>query len=176
MMIVFCLCGCGHLASTVLTDPYERDLNERKQAMMRWIGLQKAEVEAGTLKNKRYYVLLRRKILELRPDLTHYLVFADEMIKVSWLYEEGRITREQLEEKDRELTALVGEEERRRAAILGRVSSAYVYETDQFTLYKTSLLKDYTSGIETRLREAGPQYSITDCTVVGDRILCATRQ
>ena len=142
---------------------------------MRWIGLQKAEVEAGTLKNNSYYVLLRRKILELRPDLTHYLVFADEMIKVSRLYEEGRITRKQLEQKDIELTILVAQEDNRRDAILSQKPSEYAYETAQFTLYRDSLLKEYMSTLQTRLKESGPQYSVTNCSFFEDRIICTAR-
>jgi hypothetical protein len=169
------LYGCGRLTKVTLEDPYERDLDSRRQEMSSWSRAEKAKVEAGILKNSEYYRLLHNKVLELRPDLTHYLLFTSEMVKVSRLYEEGRITRKQLEQKDIELTILVAQEDNRRDAILSQKPSEYAYETAQFTLYRDSLLKEYMSTLQTRLKESGPQYSVTNCSFFEDRIICTAR-
>jgi len=167
--------GCGELAKMPLEDPYERDLYSRRQEILSWSRAEKEKADAGILRNSEYYRLLHNKVQELRPDLTHYLIFSAEMVKVPKFYEEGWITRNKFEQTNSELTALLDREDNRRSFILSQESSLFVYETAQFTLYRDSLFKEYLSALQARLKEAGPQYSATNCSLFGDKVLCTTR-
>jgi len=170
------LCGCSNMARMTFEDPYERDLDSRQQEILLWVNSEKPKVEEGTLKNSEYYRTLQIKVLQLRPDLTHYLLFAEEMGKVSELYEEGVISKQELEKRDVELTSILSRDDNRRDAILSQLPSVYeAYEIAQFTLYRDSLFTQYLSDLQTRLNKAGPQYPVTRCDVFGDRILCVTK-
>ena len=145
----------------------------RKARIMVWAGSEKTKVDKGTLKNSEYWKQFYRTSLRLRPDLDDYLCYASEMIKVSRIYEEGKITQEQFEDKCRQLAALLDQEEDRRANMrsLGRVD----YEANLFTFYRTSLFLDYLNDLRERLHAAGPQFSSSRCAFFGDSIQCTIK-
>jgi hypothetical protein len=74
---------------------------------------EKRKVDEGTLRNSEYWKQFYRKSIELRPDLEDFLWFANEMIKVSMIFEEGKISKQQFEDKQREPTDLLAREEKR---------------------------------------------------------------
>jgi hypothetical protein len=167
------LCSCNRYDMINSLGDYSEQLDTRKQHIMVWATAEKTKVDAGTLKNSEYWRLFFRKAIELRPDLDNYLFFANEMIKVSRIFEEGKITREQFEDKHRQLTALLDQEDRRRAAILSR-RQLLLYEMELFYAYRDSLFRDYENNLRRQLTEAGPQFSNTNCAVFGDSIQCTT--
>jgi hypothetical protein len=173
LILMLGLCSC-HAAILHSRDDYSAQLDARKQSIMSWAAVEKAKVDEGTLKNSEYWKLFFRKAIEFRPDLDNYLFFANEMIKVSRIFEEGKITREQFEDKHRQLTALLGQEDRRRAAVLLRQQTLQTYEAELFFAYRDSLFREYTSNLRKQLAQAGPQFSIRDCAVFGYNIRCTT--
>ncbi len=155
------------------SDYYEQ-IETRKQQIWVWASAERANVEAGTLKNSEYWKLFFRKTEELRPDLDNYLFFANEMIKVSRILEEGKITREQFEDKNRQLSTLLDREDSRRATILSRTHMIVNYETTLFICYRTSLFRDYANNLQIQLSQAGPQFSGAHCDFFGNSIQCTT--
>lgn len=144
----------------------------RKAKIMAWAASEKTKVDRGTLKNSEYWKEFYRKSLELRPDLDDFLCYAHEMIKISSIFEEGMITEEQFNDKCRQLSDLLAQEEDRRARMhsLGRVDR----EARLFTLYRGSLFLDYIDDLREQLNEAGPQYSVNRCAFFGESIQCAS--
>ena len=96
---------------------------ERKKQILTWATSEKTKVDRGTLKNSEYWKQFYRKSIEMRPDLDDFLYFANEMIKVSRIFEEGKITKEQFEDKHRQLTALLAREENRRAQMFSSLQN-----------------------------------------------------
>ena len=156
-------------------DTYSEQLDTRKQHIIAWAAAEKSKVDAGTLRNSKYWELFFRRAIELRPDLDNYLFFANEMIKISRIFEEGKITREQFKDKERQLTDLLDKEDRRRAAVLSQEQTLYFYEMELFFFNRESLFRDYANNLRRQLTQAGPLFSIRDCAVFGDSIQCTTR-
>jgi hypothetical protein len=173
LILMLGLCNC-HGSMLHSSDDYPEQLETRKQHILTWATAEKAKVDEGTLKNSEYWRLFFRRAIEFRPDLDNYLFFANEMIKVSRIFEEGKITREQFEDKHRQLTALLDQEDRRRAAILSRRHILLFYEMELFYCYRDSLFRDYDNNLRRQLTQAGPQFSNTKCAVFGDSIQCTT--
>ena len=149
----------------------------REKQILVWATSEKTKVDRGTLKNSEYWTQFYQKSIELRPDLDDFLYFADEMIKVSRIFEEGRITKEQFEDKHRQLTALLAREENRRAKMLSP-SQIIMYENLEaglFYCYRGSLFLDYVNDLRRQLNAAGPQFSISHCAFFGDSVQCTTQ-
>ena len=134
-------------------------------------------MDRGTLKNSEYWKQFYRKSIVLRPDSDHFLYFADEMIKVWRIFEEGKIKKEQFEDKRRQLTALLAQEENRRAPMLSasRMNIFRDYDAELFTWYRTSLFLGYVNDLRKQLNAAGPQFSISHCAFFGDSIQCTSQ-
>jgi len=165
------LCNCsGHLANS--RYGYSDEIETRKEKIWTWAATEKPRVETENLKDSDYWKLFYLKVVELRPDLDHYLFFADEMIKVSRIFEEGKITREQMEEKNQQLTDLLIREDNRRDAVLSRKALLRNYELTLLTCYKKSLFREYIKNLQRQLLQAGSQFSISHCTAFGDSIQC----
>lgn len=149
----------------------------REKQILAWANSEKTKVDGGTLKNSEYWTQFYRKSIELRPDLDDFLYFADEMIKVSRIFEEGRITKEQFEDKHRQLTALLAREENRRAKILSSLGTNNYenYEVGLFYCYRGSMFLDYVNDLQRQLNAAGPQFSISHCAFFGDSIQCTSQ-
>jgi len=171
LILILGLCSC-HGIVLQSRDDYSRQLDTRKQQITTWATAEKARVDEGTLKRSEYWTLFFRRTIEFRPDLDNYLFFANEMIKVSRIFEEGKITREQFEDMYFQLTDLLDEEDRRRAAVLLRQHTLQSYEAELFFASRDSLFRDYASNLRRQLAEAGPQFSIKDCAIFGDSIRC----
>lgn len=82
-------------------------MKERKKQIISWANNERKKVDEGTLKNSEFWKEFYRKSIVLRPDLDDFLFFASEMIKVSRIFEEGKINKAQFEEKQRQLTAIL---------------------------------------------------------------------
>jgi hypothetical protein len=171
LLLIVGLCDCNGLMM-VGGDNYLAQLDTRRQAIWAWATTEKGKVDAGTLKNSDFWKLFFRKTMELRPDLDDYLSFAKEMIKVSRIFEEGKITREQFEDKNRQLTTLLGQEESRRTALF-HIQMHYSEEA-LFTCYRSSLFLNYISSLQRQLSQAGPQMFYTHCDIFGNSIQCTT--
>jgi hypothetical protein len=163
--------GCNGLGT--VKDALYPSWGGRKAQIMAWAASEKTKVDRGMLKHSEYWKEFYRKSLELRPDLDDFLCFAHEMIKVSSIFEEGMITQEQFEDKCRQLSDLLAQEEDRRAKMqsLGRVD----YEARLFTLYRGSLFLRYVDDLRGRLNAAGPQYSVNRCALFGGSIQCTSQ-
>lgn len=113
----------------------------------------------------------------LRPDSDHFLYCADEMIKVWRIFEEGKIKKEQFEDKRRQLTALLAQEENRRALMLSasKMNIFGDYDAELFTCYRTSLFLGYVNDLRKQLNAAEPQFSISHCAFFGDSIQCTSQ-
>ncbi len=142
----------------------------RKKQILVWATAEKTRVDRGTLNNSEYWKQFYRKSIELRPDLDDFLCFADEMIKVSRIFEEGNITKEQFEHKYQQLTALLAQEEERRTK-MGSLATMD-YEANLFTLYDGSLFSVYINDLRKRLNAEGPQFSSSRCAFFGGSIKC----
>jgi hypothetical protein len=151
--------------------------DEKKAQILAWATAEKNERDTETPTDSQYWIQFYKKSIELRPDLDDFLYYAKEMIKVSRIYEEGRITKEQFEEKHRELTALFDQEENRRNQVLSspRMIVNNNFEVGTFTCYRTSLLLTYVKDLQKRLRAAGPGFSGSYCDFFGDRIQCTSK-
>ncbi len=147
---------------------------ERKKQILTWATSEKTKVDRGTLKNSEYWKQFYRKSIEMRPDLDDFLYFANEMIKVSRIFEEGKITKEQFEDKHRQLTALLAREENRRAQMFS-LSRMNDYEAGVFYAYLGSLFLDYLNDLQRQLNAAGSQFESSHCAFFGDRIQCTTQ-
>lgn len=150
---------------------------EKKEQLHAWATSKKTEVDKGTLRNSEYWEQFYQKSIELRPDLDDFLYFASEMIKVSKIFEEGKVTKEQFEDKHRQLTALLAQEENRRAEMHGFTGQTPYnnynkYEGLLFTAYRGSLFLDYDTELRRQLNAAGPQFSVRHCAFFGDSIQC----
>jgi hypothetical protein len=179
MEVVFCvdlntgLCSCQGVVLDSRYN-YSDQLATRKQQIMTWATAEKAKVDEGAFRNSEYWTLFYRRTIEFRPDLDNYLFFSNEMIKISRIFEEGNITREQFEDKYLQLTAILDEEDRRRSAVLLRYKTRQTYETALFFAYRDSLFREYASNLRRQLTQAGPRFSDRDCAVFGDSIQCTT--
>jgi len=173
LILIVGLCSCQG-ATLKSRDYYFGQLEMRRQQIIVWATAEKAKVDEGTLKESEYWKLFFRRAIEFRPDLDNYLFFANEMIKVSRIFEEGKITREQFEDKERQLTNLLDQEDRRRAAVLSREQTLHFYEMVLFFCYRESLFRDYANNLGRQLTQAGPRFSNRDCAVFGDSIQCTT--
>jgi hypothetical protein len=165
------LCGC---TGTTRTENYALyPWKAKKRQILRWAASEKTRVDRGTIENSKYWEEFYRTSIELRPDLDDFLYYSAEMIKVSRIFEEGKITRKQFEDKERQLKALFAREEKRRALICDTPGLAiYDYETRLFACYSESLLLDYVNKLRTQLSAAGPQFSVSRCAFFGDSIHC----
>ena len=151
---------------------------EKKEQILAWSTSEKTKVDNGTLKDSEYWKQFYQKSIELRPDLDDFLYFADEMIKVSRIFEEGKITKEQFEDKHHQLTALLAQEENRRANMhsSSRGANAFEnYEIELFSKYRKSLFLTYVNDLQRQLNAAGPQFSSSHCAFFGDSIQCTTK-
>jgi len=146
---------------------------EKKEQILAWSTSEKTKVDNGTLKDSEYWKQFYQKSIELRPDLDDFLYFAVEMIKVSRIFEEGKITKEQFEDKHRQLTALLAQEENRRAMLF--LFRSKNYEALLFTCYRESLFLVYVNDLRRQLNAAGPQLSSSHCAFFGDSIQCTTQ-
>ena len=150
----------------------------RKKQILVWATSEKTKVDRGTLKNSEYWKQFYQKSIVLRPDLDDFLYFADEMIKVSRIFEEGKITKEQFEDKHHQLTTLLAQEENRRANMhsSSRGANAFEnYEIELFSKYRKSLFLTYVNDLRRQLNAAGPQFSSSHCAFFGDSIQCTTQ-
>jgi hypothetical protein len=173
IILIIALCGCsGYMVNN--RDVYVEQLETRKQHIMTWATAEKAKVDEGTLMNSEYWRLFFKRAIEFRPDLDNYLFFANEMIKISRIFEEGKITRKQFEDKHRQLTVLLDQEDRRRAAILSQQQILNLYEKELFYCNLDSLFRNYANDLRKQLTQAGPRFSNRDCAVFGDSIKCTT--
>jgi hypothetical protein len=164
LLLMSALYGCGGYLTA----------EERKEEIFAWANSEKTRVEKGALTNSGYWIAFFQKTIYLRPDLDDFLYFANEMIKTSRILEEEKITKEQFEDKQHELTALLDQEERRRAKALGGKLN-YEYDGEVYLLYRSSLFIDYLNDLQRRLKETGPQFSVEHCAFFGNGIQC-TRQ
>jgi hypothetical protein len=173
LILIFGLCSChGEILNR--RDAYSEQLDTKKQQIMTWATAEKAKVDEGTLRDSEYWTLFFRRSIEFRPDLDNYLFFANEMIKVSRIFEEGKITREQFEDKYNQLTAILDKEDRRRAAVLLRYQTLQTYEAELLFAHRNSLFREYAKNLRRQLTQAGPRFSDRDCAVFGDSIQCTT--
>ena len=170
LILINSLYGCSAITGEERSYP-NPSWGERKKQILEWESSEKNNVDRGTLKNSEYWKQFYRKSIVLRPDSDHFLYFADEMIKVSRIFEEGKITKEQFEDKHRQLAALLAREENRRGKILYPGGD----EGQRFTLYRESLFVGYVNDLRKQLNAAGPQFSISHCDFFGDGIQCTTQ-
>ncbi|HSB32420.1 MAG TPA: hypothetical protein VLD55_12520, partial [Candidatus Sulfobium mesophilum] len=106
----------------------------------------------------------------LRPDLDDFLFFSSETIKVSRIFEEGKINKAQFEEKQRQLTAILEREETRRDQKLSLTRmTIYDEDSERFYFYRESLFLGYMTTLQQQL-DAGPQFSRSHCDFFGDNI------
>jgi len=148
---------------------------ERKKQLLAWATSEKTKVDKGTLKNSEYWIEFYQKAMELRPDLDDFRYFANEMTKVSRIFEEGKITKEQFEDKQRQLTALLAQEENRRGKIFSSTGINELNEAKLFRCYRKSLFLGYVNDLQRRLNAAGPQFSSSHCAFFGDSIQCTSQ-
>ena len=176
VMLMAGLSGCS-----TFREPKESTLYPswewRKKEILTWAASEKTKVDQGTLTQSEYWQRFYRKSIEMRPDLDDFLFFAGEMIKISRIFEEGRITREQLEDKYRMLADLLAQEEDRRARRL-TVAATYITENNEaelFYAYRGSVFLDYSRDLRLRLLAAGPQCSMSHCDFFGGRVQCTPK-
>jgi hypothetical protein len=173
LILISSLYGCSWITGGQSTlYPWE----ERKEQFLTWATSEKIKVDKGTLKNSEYWTEFYLKAMELRPDLDDFRFFANEMIKVSRIFEEGKITKEQFEDKHRQLTALLAREENRRGKIFPSSRSINeLNEAELFTCYRKSLFLGYVNDLRRQLNAAGPQFSSNHCTFFGNSIQCTAQ-
>lgn len=112
LILISSLCSFRIITNTE-KDIIDPSWGERKKQILSWASSEKRKVDEGTLRNSEYWKQFYRKSIELRPDLEDFLWFANEMIKVSMIFEEGKISKQQFEDKQREPTDLLAREEKR---------------------------------------------------------------
>jgi hypothetical protein len=164
LILMSILYGCSWITGTEYYAPYSWP--ERKEKILTWAASEKTKVDRGTLANSKYWEEFYQKSIELRPDLDDFLYFSAEMIKVSRIFEEGKVTKKQFEEKSRDLAALFDREEKRRRKLM-------CSSVSRFTCYRGSLFVEYVNDLRTHLNAAGPQFSASNCAFFGDSIQCA---
>ncbi len=171
-ILVIALYGCsvitGKKAST-LSPSWE----ERKQQILDWARSEKTKVDSGSLKNSEYWRQFYQKSIELRPDLDDFLCYANEMIKISKIFEEGKITKQQFEDKQRQLSDLLAQEEKRRAEILSGTRIHEDNEAALFFFYSKSLFTGYIEDLRSQLSKTGLQLSTRNCAFFGDSVHCS---
>ena len=172
LILVSSLCSCSWIGTE--KESLYPSWDERKKQILVWSNSEKSKVDRGTLENSEYWKQFYQKSLELRPDLDNFLCFSNEMIKVSRIFEEGKITKEQFEDKRRQLTALLAQEESRRTAKI-RSLGMRDYDEIVFTLNGGSLFSGYFNDLRIQLSAAGPQFSSSHCAFFGDSIQCTTK-
>ena len=179
LILMSILYSCGGIGmKNSIPSPYPPPWEESKKQILVWAASEKTEVDRGTLRNSEYWKQFYLKSIELRPDLDDFLYFANEMIKVSRIFEEGKITKEQFEDKHRQLTALLAQEENRRAKVLSApsITNYYVnYERALFYCHFDSLFLAYINDLKRQLKAAGPQFSSRHCAFFDDSIKCTTQ-
>ena len=167
LAVMSSLHGCGGLETDWSMYPWQ----EKKEQILDWSIAEKAKVDNGTLKDSDYWKQFYQKSIELRPDLDDFLHFAVEMIKVSRIFEEGKITKEQFEDKQDQLFALLAQEEDRRDQVLAPLLGKN-YEAILFTCYRESLFLAYINDLRSQLNAAGPRLSSSHCDFFDDSIQC----
>ena len=170
LIVLANLYSCRGIQTELSDYPWE----EKKQQILAWATSERTKVDNGTLRESAYWIQFYQIAIALRPDLDDFRYFAVEMIKVSRIFEEGKITKEQFEDKQRQLIALLDQEEDRRAMRMPFRSRNY--EALLFTCYRESLFLTYVSDLRMQLREAGPQLSSSHCAVFGDTIQCTDQE
>lgn len=173
LVLIIGLVSCGGLIGE--STYYPDELETRLEQINAWAVSEQMKVKEGTLKHSDYWQLFYMKSIELRPDLDSYLHFAKEMIKISRILEEGKITKEQFDDRYRELSSLLAEEQRRRAAALPRLDDTGNYEWGLFTSYRGSLFLKYLDRQQKDLSEAG-QFSNGQCAFFEDSIKCTSKE
>ncbi len=169
------LYGCSVLTAMDKNAFYPWE--EKKKQILTWAASEKTKVDRGTLVNSKYWEEFYQTSIELRPDLDDFLDLSAEMIKVSRIFEEGKITKQQFEDKKQQLTALFEREENRRVLRCSLpVSGSYDYENILFTCYRESLFLGYGNDLRTRLSAAGPEFLPSHCAFFGDHIKCTTQK
>ncbi len=165
--------GCSAVTGTKESTVYP-SWEEGKQQILSWASSEKRKVDEGKLKNSEYWKGFYRRSIALRPDLDDFLCYASEMIKISRIFEEGKITKEQFDNKYLDLVAILSREEDRRAKMLNlsRMNIYGNYETEPFYFYRSSLFLGYINDLRKKLNEAGPQFSSNNCAFFGDTIQC----
>ena len=172
LILISSLYSCSWITAEKNTlYPWE----ERKKQLLAWATSEKTKVDKGTLKNSEYWTEFYQKAMELRPDLDDFRYFANEMTKVSRIFEEGKITKEQFEDKQRQLTALLAQEENRRGKIFSSTGINELNEAKLFRCYRKSLFLGYVNDLQRRLNAAGPQFSSSHCAFFGDSIQCTSQ-
>ena len=172
LILISSLYSCSWITAEKNTlYPWE----ERKNQLLAWATSEKTKVDKGTLKNSEYWIEFYQKAMELRPDLDDFRYFANEMTKVSRIFEEGKITKEQFEDKQRQLTALLAQEENRRGKIFSSTGINELNEAKLFRCYRKSLFLGYVNDLQRRLNAAGPQFSSSHCAFFGDSIQCTSQ-
>lgn len=172
LVLVSSLCNCSGIGTK--QETLYPSWGERKKIILSWAASEKNKVDRGILKDSEYWKQFYQKSMKLRPDLDDFLCYANEMIKVSRIFEEGRITKEQFDAKQRQLAALLAMEENRRAA---RMNSLGVKDQEEiaFTLRSGSFFSGYFDDLRGQIRAAGPQFSISQCAFFDDSIECTTQ-
>ncbi len=174
LVLMSSLWGCSGILGTGKNADYP--WTGKKQQILMWAASEKTKVNRGTLDNSKYWEEFYLTSIELRPDLDDFLYFSAEMFKVSRIFEEGKITRQQFEEKSRQLSAIFAREEKRRAQVCSSPSmNPHEYETILFACYRGSLFLGYVNDLRTQLSAAGRQFSVSRCALFGDSIQCATQ-
>ena len=172
LILISSLYSCSWITAEKNTlYPWE----ETKKQLLAWATSEKTKVDKGTLKNSEYWTEFYQKAMELRPDLDDFRYFANEMTKVSRIFEEGKITKEQFEDKHRQLTALLAQEEDRRGKIFPSTGINELNEAKLFRCYRKSLFLGYVNDLQRRLNAAGPQFSSSHCAFFGDSIQCTAQ-
>ena len=174
MLLLVCVIGCSG-ASTLDRYTFADTLDARKKEIWDWAAAEDVIVQKGEITQSEFWIFFYEKAIELRPDLDSYLFYAQEMTKVSRIFEEGKITQAQLEEKHKELIGILDEEDSRRAHILERIQSLHSYEITLFTCYRDSLFKGYTSDLRKILTQEGFKHSLNHCAVFDGSIQCTPR-
>ncbi len=173
-ILINILCGCSVITGTKENTVYP-SWEERKKQILEWANSEKIKVDKGALKNSEYWKQYYRKTIELRPDLDDFLCYANEMVKVSRIFEEGKISKEQFEDKHRQLTALLEQEEDRRAKMLAGTTINGENEATLFFFYSKSLFFSYVEDLRRQLSASGSQLSVRHCSFFNENIQCTTQ-
>lgn len=174
LSIIISLYGCSVVTGVKENRVYP-SWEERKTQILVWASSERTKVDEETFKNSEYWKQFYRKSIELRPDLDDFACFAYEMTKVTRIFEEGKITKEQFEDKQRQLTAILAEEEKRRAGLLSGIRIDADNEAALFMLRSKSLFISYVEDLRRQLSATAPQFSISQCASFGENIHCTAQ-
>jgi hypothetical protein len=153
---------------------YSLHLDEGRKQILDWAAEERVNVDAGLLKNSDYWREFYRRTITLRPDWSNALFLADEMTKISMIFEEGKISQEQYENKYHQLYLLYEQDEAMRTNILSRPHTLHSYEVALFTCHIYSMFRVYEDGLRNQLKEADPKYTTTRCAVFEESIRCVS--